>query len=145
VALATELEKDVPAAEEIPTPCVTIIDGMGLVQKLNRSNKTFGQVAKLAFTDILHEGDQTRELILSLMYIALPPLNKLNDNSLQHKNLAVQQWRNSVWIFEHDIHDQVFDRGVETLKVQRELNRQDALCHLRTKLFRASSKVGGDI
>ena len=88
-ALATELEKNVPAAEEIPTPCVTIIDGMGLVQKLNRSNKTFGQVAELAFTDILHEGDKSRELILSLMYIAPPPSNKLNDKSLQHKNLAV--------------------------------------------------------
>jgi len=135
----------VPAAEEIPTPCVIIIDGMGLVQKLNRSNKTFGQVAELAFTDILHERDKARELILSLMYIAPPPSNKLNDNSLQHKNLAVQQWRNSVWIFEQDIPDQVFDRGVETLKVQREVNRQGALCHLRTKLFRASSKVGGDI
>ena len=133
-----------PAAEEIPTPCVTITDGMGLVQKLNRSNKTFGQVAELTFTDILHEGDKARELILSLMSIAQPPSNKLNDNSLQHKNLAVQQWRNSVWIFEQDIPDQVFDRGVETLKVQREVNRQGALCHLRTKLFRASSKVGGD-
>ena len=37
------------------------------------------------------------------------------------------------------------DRGVETLKVQREVNGQGALCHLRTKLFQASSKVGGDI
>ena len=117
-------------------------DGMGLVQKLNRSNKTFGQVAELAFTDILHEGDKVRELILSLMYIAPPPSNMLNDNSLQHKNLAVQQWRNSVWIFEQDIPDQVVDRGVN---VQREVNGQGALCHLRTKLFRASSKVGGDI
>jgi len=112
---------------------------MGLVQKLNRSNKTFGQVAELAFTDILHEGDKARELILSLMYIAPPPSNKLNDNSLRHKNLAVQHWRNSVWIFEQDIPDQVFDRGVETLKVQREVNRQGAICHLRTQLFRASS------
>jgi len=46
-----------------------------------------------------------------------------------------------VWIFEQDIPDQVFDRGVETLKVKREVNRQSTLCHLRTKLFRASSKV----
>jgi len=133
----------VPAAEEIPTPCDTITDGMGLVQKLNRSNKTFGQVAELAFTDILHEGEKARELILSLMYIAPPPSNELNDNSLQHKNLAVQQWRNSVWIFEQDIPDQVFDRGVETLKVQREVNGQGALCHLRTKLFRASAQQSG--
>ena len=57
-----------PAAEEIPIPCVTIIDGMGLVQKLNRSNKTFGQVAELAFTDILHEGDKARELIVFDVY-----------------------------------------------------------------------------
>jgi len=71
----------VPAAEEIPAPCVTIIDGMGLVQKLNGSNNTFGQVAELAFTDILHEGDKARELILSLMSIAPPPSSKLNEST----------------------------------------------------------------
>jgi len=54
---------------------------MGLVQKLNRSNKTFGQVAELTFTDILHEGDKARELILSLMSIAQPPSNKLNEST----------------------------------------------------------------
>ena len=60
--LARELEKNVSTAEEIPTPSATIIDGMGLVQKLNGSNKTFGQVAELAFTHILHEGGQSKRI-----------------------------------------------------------------------------------
>ncbi|KAK3869740.1 hypothetical protein Pcinc_015599 [Petrolisthes cinctipes] len=59
-ALARELEKNVSAAEDIPTPSASIIDGMGLIQKLNGSNKTFGQVAELAFTNILHEGEQNK-------------------------------------------------------------------------------------
>ena len=72
-----------PAAEEIPTPCVTIIDGMDLVQKLNGSNNTFGQVAELTFINILHEGVKARELILilSLLSIAQPPSRKLNEST----------------------------------------------------------------
>lgn len=61
-ALARDLEKNVSAAEEIPTPSATIIDGMGLVQKLNGSNKTSGQVAELAFTNTLHEGGQRKRI-----------------------------------------------------------------------------------
>ncbi|XP_066963151.1 uncharacterized protein [Macrobrachium rosenbergii] len=60
--LARELEKNASAAEEIPTPSATIIDGMSLVQKLNGSNKTFGQVAELAFTHILHGGGQSKRI-----------------------------------------------------------------------------------
>jgi len=68
-------------AEEIPTQCATIIDGISLVQKLNESNKTFGQGAELAFTNILHEGAQARELILSLVCAAPLPSNKLNEST----------------------------------------------------------------
>ena len=56
--LARELEKNVSAAETIPKPSATIIDGIGWVQKLNGSNKTFGQVADVTFTHIIHEWEQ---------------------------------------------------------------------------------------
>ena len=35
-ALAKELQKNVPAAEEIPQPSACVIDGMVLVQKVER-------------------------------------------------------------------------------------------------------------
>lgn len=101
--LARELEKNVSAAEEIPTPSATIIDGMGLVQKLNGSNKTFGQVAELAFTHILHEGGQSKRIdIVFDVYRSnsikhAERVNRGADNALHYKKLAcgnhVQQWR----------------------------------------------------
>ena len=104
--LASELEKNVSAAEDIPTPSATIIDGMGLVQRLNGSNKTFGQVAELALTPlthILHEGRQSKRIdIIFDVYHSnsikqAERVNRGADNALQYKKLArgnhVQQWR----------------------------------------------------
>ena len=45
-ALARELEKNVSPAEAIPTPSTCIIDGMGLVQRMNGNNKTIAQLAE---------------------------------------------------------------------------------------------------
>lgn len=79
-AHARELEKNVSAAEETPSPSATITGVMGLVQKLNRSNETSGHVAELAFTNILMMGDKAREFILSMMSSASPQSNKLNES-----------------------------------------------------------------
>lgn len=102
VALARELEKNVSPAEDIPAPSTTIIDGMNLVQKLNDNNKTFAQVAELAFTQVLHEGASERIGVVFDVYrqTSIKDAERLNrgaDTTIQYKNLAgghhVQQWR----------------------------------------------------
>lgn len=102
-ALARELEKNVSPAEHIPTPSTSIIDGMSLVQKMNGNNKTFAQMAKLALTQILHEGAQSERIDVVFdvyHHTSIKDAERLNrggDTTLQYKNLAgghhVQQWR----------------------------------------------------
>ena len=53
-ALAKELQKNVPAAEQIPQP-PACVDGMVLVQKLKGDNKTFLDVADSLFRMVVHE------------------------------------------------------------------------------------------
>ena len=55
-ALAKELQKNVPAAEEIPQPSACVIDGMVLVKKLKGDHRTFSDVADSLFGMVLHEG-----------------------------------------------------------------------------------------
>lgn len=52
-ALATELEKHVSPAENIPTESTCIIDGMLLIQRINGCNKTFTQLADSALQMVL--------------------------------------------------------------------------------------------
>ena len=76
---------------------------MGLVQKLNGNSKTFGQVAELAFTHILHEGGQSKRIDIvfdvshSNTIKQTECVNRGADNALHYKKLAcgnhVQQWR----------------------------------------------------
>ena len=55
-ALATELEKNVSPEEPIRTPSTYIIDGMGLVQRMNGNNNTFAQLAESVLSMILYVG-----------------------------------------------------------------------------------------
>ncbi len=78
-ALARELEKNSTAANDIPPPFATMIDGMAMVQKLNASNKTFGQVVELGVSDLTYEGSQSkRELMSSSMSTAATQSSKLS-------------------------------------------------------------------
>ena len=45
-----------------------------------------------------------------------------------------------VWIFKEDLSNQVLDRRVETLKVQREVKGQGSLCYMRTILFQGNKR-----
>lgn len=91
------------AAEEIPATSATINDGMGLVQKLNGSNKTFGPLAELAFSHILHEGGQSKSIYVvfdAYHFTSIKQAERINrgaDNALHCKKSAcenqVQQWR----------------------------------------------------
>ena len=58
-ALVRELEKNVYPAESIPIPSTCIIDGMGLVQRMNGNNKTFAQVAESVLSMVLYVGVQS--------------------------------------------------------------------------------------
>ena len=79
-ALARELEKNASAANEILPPSSTMIDGMAMVQKLNASNKTFEQVAELAFSHLTHEGSQSKriDVVLSSMSTDTTQSSKLS-------------------------------------------------------------------
>lgn len=61
-ALARELEKNVPPAEDMPTPSACIIDGMSLVHKLKADGKTFEQLADSALQQALHEGTDSARI-----------------------------------------------------------------------------------
>ena len=57
--LATEREKHVSPAESIRTPSTYIIDGMGLVQRMNGNNKTCAQLAESILSMVLYVGAQS--------------------------------------------------------------------------------------
>ncbi|CAH3137149.1 unnamed protein product, partial [Porites lobata] len=61
-ALAKELQKNVPAAEEIAQPSACIIDGMVLVQRLKGDHKKFSDVAESLFGIVLHEGASSKRI-----------------------------------------------------------------------------------
>ena len=58
-ALATELEKNVSPAEAIRTPSTCIIDGMGLVQRMNGNNKQLAQLTESVLSMVLYVGVQS--------------------------------------------------------------------------------------
>ena len=60
--LAKELQKNVPAADEIPQPSACIIDGMALVQRLKGDHKKFSDVADSLFGMVLHEGSSSSRI-----------------------------------------------------------------------------------
>ena len=55
-ALAREIEKNVSPAEAITTPSTCIIDGMGLVQRMNGNNNTFAQLVESVLSTVLYVG-----------------------------------------------------------------------------------------
>ena len=103
-ALARELQKNVPAAEEIPQPSVCIIDGMVLVQRLKGDHKKFSDVADSSFGMVLHEGASSKRIdVVFDVYRE----NSIKNTEREHRgaeygnefrNLEpdhkVQQWRN---------------------------------------------------
>ena len=52
-ALGRELENNVSPANNIQTPCTTIIDEMSKINKLDGTNKMFTQGAEMELTQVL--------------------------------------------------------------------------------------------
>ena len=102
-ALARELEKNVSPAEAIPTPSTCIIDGMGLVQRMNGNNKTFAQLAESVLAMVLYVGGQSGRVDVVFDVYRQPSikdserLNRYASTTVQYTCLArghnIQQWR----------------------------------------------------
>jgi len=56
VSLASLLQKNVQATEEVPANSVTVIDGMSLVQRVQGDQLTFGDVAIIVLSMAMKEG-----------------------------------------------------------------------------------------
>ena len=102
-ALARELENNVSPAEAIPTPSTCIIDGMGLVQRMNGNNKTFAQLAESVLAMVLYVGGQSGSVDVVFDVYRQPStkdserLNRCASTTVQYTYLArghnIQQWR----------------------------------------------------
>ena len=101
--LARELEKNVSPAEAIPTPSTCIIDGMGLVQRMNGNNKTFAQLAESVMAMVLYVGGRSGRVDVVFDVYRQPSikyserLNRCASTTVQYTCLArghnIQQWR----------------------------------------------------
>ena len=105
-ALAAQLQKNEHLVQRIPENAATIIDAMGLVQKINvaSSQTTFGSVANTFFTMALNEGgpQSTRIDIVFDMYreISIKTVERVIRGKVQGVQLAnitatqiIRQWR----------------------------------------------------
>ena len=54
--LSKHLESKVLPVEEVPHPSVTLIDAMGLMNKLLGENRTFSELSDHVFSQMLHAG-----------------------------------------------------------------------------------------
>ena len=101
--LATELEKNVSPAEDIPDPSTCIIDGMSLVLKMNGNNKTFAQLAESLMSLVLHGGSQSHRIDVVFDVYRETSIknaemyNRRSSTAVQYRNIAgglnIQQWR----------------------------------------------------
>ena len=54
--LSKHLESKVLPVEEVPHPSATVIDAMGLMNKLHSENQTFSELSDHVFSQMLHAG-----------------------------------------------------------------------------------------
>ena len=102
--LARQLEKNTtPAEYTIRSPSACLIDGMGLVQKINGNNKTFAELADSVLDLVLHEGAQRQRIYVVFDVYRDESIknaeryNRGSATALQYKNIAgghhIQQWK----------------------------------------------------
>lgn len=60
--LATMLQKNVAAVEQLPDNCVSVVDGMRLVQRVKGDQATFRDIATSALSMALNEGSQSNRV-----------------------------------------------------------------------------------
>lgn len=97
------IEKDFAPAEVIQGNNATVIDGMGLVQKLNGNDKTFSELAELALLYLLNESSTASRIDVvfdSYRAVSIKDLERSKRSkgqTLTFQNIApghrIQQWR----------------------------------------------------
>ena len=93
-ALAREPEKNVSPAEAIPTPSTCIIDGMGLVQRMNGNNKTFAQLAESVLAMVLYVGGQSGRVDVVFDVYRQP---SIKDSERLNRCMQAQLFSTHVW------------------------------------------------
>ena len=86
-AQAKELQKNVPAAEEIPQPSACIIDGIVLVQRLKGNHKKFSDVADSLFGMFLHEGAPSKRIDV---IVDVCRENSIKNTEREHRGLSME-------------------------------------------------------
>ena len=61
-SLAKELQKDAPAVESLLPRSACIIDGMAMVQRLKRDQKTFKEITEMLLAMALREGGSSTRI-----------------------------------------------------------------------------------
>ena len=93
-ALAREIEKTVSPAEAIPTPSTCIIDGMGLVQRMNGNKKHLHNWQSLYWPWYCMWVERVVGLMLSLTYAASRPSTILKELiDLQAQLFSTHVWQ----------------------------------------------------
>ena len=102
-SLANQLQKNVPLAEQVPSNCAVVIDGMSLVQKVKADRMSFGDVADTVLDMALREGVQSERVdVVFDLYRKMSITNsersmRGEETGHQLSNIAssqiVRQWR----------------------------------------------------
>ena len=61
-SLATTLQSNVTAVEQLPENCASVVDGMGLVQRVKGDQAAFGDIATTVFSMALNEGGKSNRI-----------------------------------------------------------------------------------
>jgi len=61
-SLATTLQRNVTAVEQLPENCASVVDGIGLVQRVKGDQATFADIATTVFSMVLDEGDKSNRI-----------------------------------------------------------------------------------
>ena len=84
--LSKHLESKVLPVEEVPHPSATIIDAMGLMNKLHGENQTFSERSDHVFSQMLHAGHRSDRIDVVLMCTILVQSNLQNAFSVGPQN-----------------------------------------------------------
>ena len=101
--LAKELMKTITAPEVIPVDRATIIDGMGLIQKMKPTDKTFSELAMSVLSQVIHEGSGSQRIDIAFDVYHDKSIKDLERQrrgegiGIQLSNIApghtIQQWK----------------------------------------------------
>ena len=97
LALAKQMEKRIFPAKTIPSPSITILDGMIVVQKINGSNKTLSQWAKQLLLQAIQEGSQSTRIDIVFDFFRLNSIKNVKrvhrgkTSTVAHKYLYARQ------------------------------------------------------